>query len=491
MFSFAGTRVNNAKADTTLSVKTSDFANTLQKGYNYEPFNASVPWQVNLTTDVPVISREGVGIYHDTPLVTIDAVVDCGNGKTYPFYWSGRLERQGYNSNYDARYYRYGAYSSGFNFYDQGCSYYGDYYDENSKIVSKTWYTYKASGTATIKSDNLNFTSTISTGTEVFVNRLEGGIALDGPIRQTVPFTTNLKTVAYLQIPGVNISYVYKPAEGIFNFDCDSDGVYELKEVYITGIYTTSKICTYKTAGFYKAMVMGKYRVGGGPWREASAGIDVIAYPEGDFTANLAPKGDKVVVESGGSVQFKADAKNFIRSRIDYLFDCDSAVGAYDNYSSTNPDFNETKDSRVYTCLYNKAGEYLAKFNINREWFDRYDRGYSIQCYTNGCDLIYVRPESSQGAYKGEERIPFTKTVYVTGKIDEKSYMVTTPFDLRWNASKDAACSISGNGVNFSGSDTGSVSVDVPPGTYEYELKCFRKDGAAIQRNISVKAVKP
>lgn len=472
LFSFIS--VNKTEAATTLTTGVTDRYDTLRQIWNYEPYAANITWYVTLYNDT-VLSQD--------PVATLNVTVECGDGQTHPQSWNGTLafNSEGYLRQ-GVPMYVYGAYDlagDSPSFVDSGCTYHS--IDGNTS----NWFTYKAYGTVTITGGGLSFTSPVNTQIDVFVSGLSGGIVMDGPITGNAPLTTDMKAAAYSLNP--QTSAYYNAAQAEFNFDCTADGTYELRASG-TGVYTASKLCTYSQPGYYKAKVSGRYNIGG-QWRNAEDEINIIVFPKGGTSANITPTDSKIVIGSNGSIQLKTDVHNFLYSRVEYSFDCDGA--GTDHSTTTQADFAKNDDSNSYTCSYPTPGSYQAKANVNVVGLSVDAKGNVIDCYNN-CNNIVIR-SNSQNIDLPDKSFAFDKTVYVTGKVSEDSYVVTARFDLRWDVSRAASCSITGVGNNFSysGSGTGSTSVNTAQGDYQYKLKCINWSGGSVEKIISVKVFKP
>jgi len=471
LFSFIS--VAKTEAATTLTAGVTDHYDTLLKSWNYEPYKPNIAWYVTLY-DETALSQD--------PTATVNVTVECGDGQTHPLSWSGQLSfnSEGYLRQGRSRYV-YGAYAPAgdLSFVDSGCTYHSQ--DGNLSNL----YTYKAYGTATITGGGLNFTSPVNTQIAVYVRGLYGGIAMAGPITGNAPLTTDMKAAAYYSNP--QTSTYYNAAQAEFNFDCTADGTYELRASG-KGIYTASKLCTYSQPGYYKAKVSGRYNVGG-QWRNAGDEINVVVFPQGETTAKVTPTDSKIAIASGGGIQFKTDVNNFLYSRVEYSFDCDGA-GA-DHSATINADFTKNNDTHSHTCSYPTPGSYQAKVNVNVVGLNVSARGQFIDCYYS-CSNIINR-YNSKNIDLPDKSFTFDKTIYVTGKVSNDSYVVTTSFDLRWDASRAASCSVTGVGNNFSssGSGAGSASINTEPGDYQYKLKCLGRSGVSVEKIISVKVFKP
>lgn len=323
-------------------------------------------------------------------------------------------------------------------------------------------------------------------------------------------------------------------------FDCNSDGTYETTESYPRPATTAQKetfcsyydiwtsgssrclqpygnqlsyypgVCKYDSPGIYRATIRAELSVSGAPPYIREIGVEYPVAPESPATVNFSTGGDTTAGAAPlKGVDLKLDVANLVWANNFYNFSCGNGQTTS---RIVNADFSKRYYNQDYSvllkdfCNYDVPGEYLAKAQSE----------FRTVNFPGGLDLIR-NTLPSVGAYiiylngnYGGGGGPFKLTgiaggyltytadqevkVLVTGKVAEDEYIVTSPFDLRWDASKVSSCSVAGVGNSFSASGGGAKTVgvsNVPPGDYSYKLTCNSSSGITVDKIIKVKVIAP
>lgn len=247
-----------------------------------------------------------------------------------------------------------------------------------------------------------------------------------------------------------------------------------------------SNVCSYKDPGIHTVKVIAELaRKGADPYiNEMSTEFPVIS--KNSATVDFSTGGDPT--QSAGilrNVDLKLNVANIILANASYKFSCGNGQIAE---KSINIDYSKKNYDQDYSvlmkdfCNYDAPGEYTAKAELE---FRTNDLPLGVR---NTLPFDLVKESGNYMTYSVKKEIK----ILVTGKISENEYMVSLPFDLKWDVSGVSSCKVTGvNDTSFdtSGIGVGRVNVknalrrDIP---YFYKLICTADDGSSVERIIKV-----
>lgn len=331
------------------------------------------------------------------------------------------------------------------------------------------------------------------------------------------------------------------PSSGGLKIDCDSDGTFDYSGSFSSSstasqalkgrfcsysspsggstsgcqnsvhgnIFYYTNACNYTKPGIYKTTIRAEL---GPNNRDIVAEIPVVTTE----TATVAFSTGSDPITGAAPFQgidLKVDVKNLIWTNASYNFNCG-------NGQSTSSTLNLDSSKRYYDqdysvllpnyCNYPEAGEYLlsAQLTFNTTNFpgplslirNTLPTAVSGSMFFNGTyrggstdfKLTGISPNYLTYTHAKDVRILVTgKLSGGVGGVDE--YMVTSPFDMKWNSSRTSNCSILGVGNSYqtTGTNNGSVSIQAAPGDYTYKLTCGSSGGTkTVEKLIKVKVRK-
>ncbi|MEK7195626.1 MAG: hypothetical protein AAB659_00010 [Patescibacteria group bacterium] len=298
--------------------------------------------------------------------------------------------------------------------------------------------------------------------------------------------------------------------------DCESDGKYEETVGYSTtsnagenwelwcnffrssscygnvasSLNWYSKACRYDKPGIYKATIKAELPTGAAPYIREVSTTEFMVLPGSlkDATVSFNTGGDTTNGQAPlNGVDLKLDVSGVFWAHTTYNFSCGNGqvVSKSINADFSKKDFNQDYSYTVKDfCNYTNPGEYFAKAQLE----------FRAVKLPGGADNVLPFKEISKTSTYTIYAVNKEIQILVTGKASDGEYVVTSPFDLRWDASRVNSCSVAGVGNSFYGIGiaAGSLNIkSVPSGDYSYKLNCLAGSGATVEKIIKVKVIGP
>lgn len=319
---------------------------------------------------------------------------------------------------------------------------------------------------------------------------------------------------------------------GTLKFDCEGDGKYDAtrgysKETNVSGYgqewqlwcapysntatYWSScknsisnsmnwypKVCHYDKPGIYQAIVRAELPTGAEPYtRDTWVSVPVLpSNPNAviDFSTGSDPTFGEAPLKG---VDLKVNVNGVTWAHTTYSFDCGN--GQTTNYSinSTYPkDFSQDYSYTLKDfCNYTTAGEYIAKANLE----------FRALKFPGGVDnallpstlFTKVSETSNYTTYVAKKEFKIVATGLISGGTpgNMARYIITSPFNLRWDVDSASSCVVSQMDGIYSKTINKSIGtiegIDVSAGLHDYKLNCVSKAGGSIEKIIKLNVVKP
>jgi uncharacterized protein (TIGR02145 family) len=254
-------------------------------------------------------------------------------------------------------------------------------------------------------------------------------------------------------------------------------------------------VCRYDKPGIYTAKVRAELpRIGTGPFiKEGQVDIPVIPFQPG--TVDFSTGSDSVYGEAPlKGVDLKVDVTGVTWANGVYTFDCGNGQTATYSISSTFPkDFIQDYSYNLKDfCNYTAPGEYTAKVNLKFNAF-QFTAGVIQLANVLSPSTLFTKvseaSDHSSIAYVVNKELK----VVVTGKVAEGEYVVTSPFNLRWDVDAASSCTVSRlNGIysQIVNKLIGTIEgLSLAPGVYDYKLNCISKSGGITEKIIKLDVV--
>jgi len=336
-------------------------------------------------------------------------------------------------------------------------------------------------------------------------------------------------------------TFPLNPSSGSVRIDCDSDGNFDYNGSFSTSspasqtqkalfcrysapsggstagcqnsvhgnIFYYPNACNYTKPGVYRTTIKAEF---GANTREISSEIPVVTTDPATVTFST---GNDPVTGAAPfqGIDLKVDTKNLIWTNASYNFNCG-------NGQTTNKIIDADNSKRFYDqdysinipnfCNYPEAGEYLLTAQLT---FNTTNFPGPLSLIRNTLPLTPSDIMFFNGTYRGGSAdfkltgissnfLTYTYTkeirILVTGKISGGAegideYIVTSPFDMKWNSSRTNNCSVAGigNPYQITGTNNGSVSIQASLGDYTYKLTCGSSGGSkTVDKTIKVRVRK-
>jgi hypothetical protein len=256
-----------------------------------------------------------------------------------------------------------------------------------------------------------------------------------------------------------------------------------------------SKACHYDKPGMYTATVKAELPTGGAPYvRDTWFSVPVLP-GDSNATINFSTGSDPVFGEAPlKGVDLKVDIAGITWANAVYTFDCGN--GQTKDYSiiSTNPaDFIQDYSYNLKDfCNYTIPGEYTAKVKLEFNALNFiYGTGGVRNVLLPSTLFTKVSEMPNYTVYVAKKEL----RVVAAGKVAEGEYVITSPFNLRWDVDVASSCTISRlNGIysqTFNKSIGTIEGISLAPGVYDYKLNCTSKSGGVTEKIIKLNVVKP
>jgi len=328
---------------------------------------------------------------------------------------------------------------------------------------------------------------------------IDFGVAIYNPITNSPLFTSSATLKFDCDSDGTEEKTAgYSTSSNVYHFGrewelwCTSGGYFNVNS--ISACYNSisaslnwyPKACHYDKPGIYRATVKAELPTGGAsPYvRESSVEFPVLSTqsPIVNFSTGGDPTYGNGILRG---VDLKLDTSSLVWTSASYNFSCGNGQSASHSIAVDYSKRNYNQDYS-YTakdlCNYDSPGDYTAKVQIE---FTTMNLPGGIR---NTLPFSEVRRTNNYITYSLEKTI----RIVVVGNVSDTEYVVTTPFNLRWDVSRVTSCSVVGVGNNFSVASSGSKTVgvaSVSPGDYTYKLSCTSSSGVTVDKTIKVKVI--
>lgn len=258
-----------------------------------------------------------------------------------------------------------------------------------------------------------------------------------------------------------------------------------------------SDACHYDKPGIYTAKIRAELpRVGADPYVKEGQ-VDIPVIPSQLGAVDFSTGGDLAYGEAPlKGVDLKVNVTGVTWANATYTFDCGNGQTKVYSIPSTFPkDFVQDYSYNLKDfCDYTVPGEYIAKADLkfNAIQFTAGTNQFSnILLPATVFTKVSEMPDHSSAVYVAKKEIK----VVATGKVAEGEYVITSPFNLRWDVESASSCVVSQMDGIYSKTVNkliGTIEgIDVSVGVHSYKLNCISKSGESTEKIIKLNVVKP